>query len=140
LQKQYLPFIGLRGLGWCCSNLYYRWRVIGSPFGWTDLKNVVGLHCFSATQTEIQNTLYTLNSGAARWLEVEGEAIYSLTPNFKTNFWLMGNVFRNSGAGNIQGNVQGSTLYRSQPNSFSIDNAKLSQSWYALGLALELSF
>jgi hypothetical protein len=52
----------------------------------------------------------------------------------------MGNVFRNSGTGNIQANVQGSTLFQSQPNSFTTDDARLSQSWVALGLALEMSF
>ncbi|MEW6531648.1 MAG: hypothetical protein AB1473_12475 [Thermodesulfobacteriota bacterium] len=97
------------------------------------------MRCYSATQTEIQLTRYTLNSGSARWLEIEGEAIYNVTQNFKTNFWIMGNVFRNSGSGNIQANVQGSTLYRSQPNSFDTD-ASLYQSWIALGLALELSY
>lgn len=99
----------------------------------------MSLYCYSALQREIQSTRYTLSSGSARWLEVEGEAIYSITPNFKTNFWLMGNVFRNSGPGNIQANVQGSTLFRSQPNSFDTD-ASLYQSWIALGLALEMSF
>ncbi|MEW6531650.1 MAG: hypothetical protein AB1473_12485 [Thermodesulfobacteriota bacterium] len=89
---------------------------------------------------ELQRIRYTFNSSAARFLEADAESIVSLTPNLKANLWATGSILRNSGPGNISGDVTSSLAFRSQPNSFTSEDTQFSQSWFAFGLSFEASF
>jgi hypothetical protein len=144
LGKLYIPYIGIRGKGRKCCGcetiLQYRWRVIGSPLIWTNWQDPFNVNCASPLQTEVQQTLYTLNSNSGGFVEGDFEGIYTVTRNIRGTIWFTGSWFEAYGTGRLNSKVVASTVFENQNGSADIDNSRLQRTFYGLGLGLEFLF
>jgi hypothetical protein len=142
--KIYWPYIGIRGkCRKCCgceTELCYRWRLIGSPLVWANWNDPFRIHCQSATQTEIHETLYTLNTNSGGFIEGDFEGLYPITRNLRGTCWFTASWFQSTGTGQFTSSVLGSTLFAIPAGSASIADSRLHRSFYALGLGMEMSF
>jgi hypothetical protein len=142
--KIYWPYIGIRGKGrkscGCETELCYRWRFIGSPIVWADWTDPFRVQCVSDTESEIHQTLYTLNSNSGGFIEGDFEGIYPVTRNLRGTCWFTGSWFESYGTGHLTSTVVASTIFGIPNGSASIDSSRLHRSFYAFGLGMELSF
>jgi hypothetical protein len=144
LGKIYWPYIGIRGkCRKCCgceTELCYRWRLIGSPIAWVNWNDPFRINCASAVNQETHQTLYTLNTNSGGFIEGDFEGMYPITRNWRGTCWFTGSWFQYTGTGQLTSTVLASTLFDVVPGSVSIPDSRLTRSFYAVGLGMEMSF
>ncbi|MBI4961906.1 MAG: hypothetical protein HY913_01380 [Desulfomonile tiedjei] len=146
LSKVWIPYFGMRGKGRCCDILNYKWRVVGSPFGFNKFTDPILFHCQSATQTEIHESRFTLEAQDGRYIQGDFEALFNVNQTLAFNAWVTGSWMRFTGEGKSELNVIGSTVISNtgtpalQPGNEIINHATLTDSWYGAGLSVDLRF
>jgi hypothetical protein len=146
LSKVWIPYLGVRGKGRCCKELVYKWRLVGSPFASNRFRDPILFHCQSPAQTEIHQSVFSLQTSNGRYLYGEFEGLYQVSPTMYFNGWLRGSWQKYTGEGESNLTVIGSTVIGNtinipiQPGSLPIDHATFETSWWGLGVSLDLQF
>ncbi len=146
LSKVWIPYFGVRGKGRCCQELLYKWRLVGSPFASNKFRDPILFQCQSPTETEIHQSVFSLQTSNGRYLYGEFEGLYQVSANMYVNGWLRGSWQKYTGEGESNLTVIGSTVIGEtinipiQPGSLPIDHATFETSWYGLGVSLDLQF
>jgi hypothetical protein len=126
-------------------------RLIGSPFAWNHFRDPFDILCIGRTSglREISQTLYTMDDSNGRFLQGEIETNTPITQNISMGFWGRGEWLSFDGNGNIYATIVPGTGVQTIPHtdifggiagSGSTDNAQLDQSYWALGLTVDLAF
>ena len=126
-------------------------RLIGSPFAWNHFQDPFQILCISSTTAlrDISQSLYTMDTNNGRFLEGDFETVTPITQNLGMGFWVRGEWLEFQGNGNINATIIQGTgdqtiphtdIFGGIPGSGSTDNAKLTQSYWALGLMLDATF
>jgi hypothetical protein len=161
IAKTYVPYIGIRGncrkCCGCSNALVARWRIIGSPFVWNNFRDPMDVHCQSRQNpalVEIHRVMHELQGSAGGFVEGECEGLVEITGNLRGTGWLNASWLEVTGKGQITQTVQ-----RTQPDiqpfqaippdtptvlnvargSADADNSRVTRSWFAMGLGVELS-
>ncbi len=144
LSKIYDPYIGLRGAGRkCCgceTSLMYRWRLIASPVAFSHFVDPMTINCRGPLGPEIVTSTYKLDANSGYLIEGEFEGIVPVFANLRGIMWVQGHYDQVEGQGELISTVAASPIGGVIPGSASIDNSKISKSWFALGLGMELYF
>ncbi len=107
---------------------------------WVDWRDPFRIQCASATQTEIHQTLYQLNTNSGGFIEGDFEGMYPVTRNLRGTCWFTGSWFQSTGTGQLTSTVLGSTLFAIPNGGASIPDSRFQRSFYAVGLGMEMSF
>ncbi len=169
LEKTWIPYLGIRGVGRrCCGNdckgrplttVEYKWRLRGSPLAWNHWRDPMTLSFFCPrarvlddgtviTATEVNQALYTMNGRYGLFLDADLEGLMPLNASLAANFWLKGTWLSFSGQPVSldfttlnQGTVPpGSEIFGAIPGSATSNEGSFQRSIYSLGVSLDLNF
>jgi hypothetical protein len=123
--------------------------LIGTPFAWNYFRDPFQILCIGSTSglREISQTLYTMDNTNGRFLEGDFETVTPITQNLGMGFWVRGEWLEFQGSGNIYetiipgtGGVSNTDIFGGIAGNGTSDNAKLTQSYWALGLTMDVTF
>ena len=158
--KLWIPYAGVRftgrkclGTDCCgrpCTEIEYKWRVIGSIIAWNKFRDPLNINCSSPTLIETSRTLYSMDGNQGYFLETEGQTFLPITRTLDAYAWVMGSWLKVTGPGDIDATiVPGLTsppgdpytdIFGGRPGSGDTDDASFIREYYALGLGFRLAF
>ena len=160
LEKTWIPYLGIRGIGrLCCGNdckgrpltsVDYKWRLRGSPLAWNYWRDpmILSYFCPPIPATEVNQAAYTMNGRYGLFLEADLEGLMPLNPSWTAGFWVRGSwlSFNGQPVGLDftvlnQGTVTpGSEIFGARPGSATSNEGSFQRSFYSLGGSLTWSF